>query len=357
MSEHFDAIKWHGQKLLLLDQRALPFQIAYLEFENAMDVAKAITDMVVRGAPAIGITAAYAVVLAARARYRESSNAWREAITADIDVLRKARPTAVNLAWALDRMATVVAAISPGIDPEAELLQEAQRIHQEDIDANKRMGELGADVLARDPVLIEPGRKHRIITHCNAGALATGGFGTALGVIRAAHARHMVEHVYADETRPWLQGARLTAWELQQDDIPVSLLIDSAAAQLMQREGITWVIVGSDRITANGDVVNKIGTYQLAVSAKYHGVKVMVAAPTSTVDMDLLSGEQVVIENRDTREVTHVADRAIATPGVEVLNPAFDVTPAQLVDAIVTEKGVVEKPDRKKMAAMMKNAG
>lgn len=346
MSERFNAIQWQHDHLRLLDQRALPFTQTYIECWDSAAVATAITEMVVRGAPAIGISAAYGVVLSAIRRSREAVGDRRQAMLADIEQLRLARPTAVNLAWALTRMTACLQGL--GQNPEVELLALAKRIHQEDIQANRRMGEWGAALLADG--------KHRVITHCNAGALATGGFGTALGVIRAAYAQGLIEHVYADETRPWLQGSRLTAWELQQDGIPVSVIVDSAAAQVMRLCNVSWVIVGSDRITANGDVVNKIGTYPLAVCARYHGVKFMVAAPTSTVDLALPSGDVVEIENRPRREVTHIGEREIATPGVAVLNPAFDVTPAALVDAIVTERGVVLNPDQKKLAAMMKNA-
>ena len=224
------------------------------------------------------------------------------------------------------------------------LLQEAKRIHQEDIDANHRMGELGA-------ALVEG--KTSVITHCNAGALATGGYGTALGVIRSLHASGKLEQVYADETRPWLQGSRLTAWELLQDKIPVTLLADGAAASRMSAGGVGWIIVGSDRIAANGDVANKIGTFGLAVAAKYHGVKVMVVAPTSTIDMQVASGSEIPIEVRESDELLYCGDKRIGASGAGVWNPVFDVTPASLVDVIVTERGVVLSPDREKMKKLM----
>ncbi len=341
------AVIWQDGHLQLLDQRVLPQQHTYLHFEAVADVAQAIRDMVVRGAPAIGVTAAYGVVLAARARFRAGGDRWRELIDADLKQLAAARPTAVNLFWAIERMARRIKALPAG-DPEAALLAEASAIHDEDVAANRRMGELGA-------ALIE-GQGGAVLTHCNTGSLATGGYGTALGVIRSAYAGGRIARVYADETRPWLQGARLTAWELVQDRIPVTLLADGAAAHLMKQGRVSWVIVGSDRIAGNGDVANKIGTYSTAVNARYHGVKFMVVAPTSTVDMSLASGEQIPIENRAPEEVLCLAGQRVAAEGAEAWNPAFDVTPAELIDAIVTEKGVVLNPTPAKMAAMMQSS-
>ncbi len=337
-------IRWHEDSLKLLDQRLLPAEITEISYGDTAAVAAAIRDMVVRGAPAIGITAAFGVVLAARARYAENPRNWRQAIEDDLRLLADARPTAVNLVWAIERMRACFEAIEG--DPVARLLAEAQAIHAEDIAANKRMGELGA-------ALIEAGSG--ILTHCNAGALATGGYGTALGVIRSAVAAGKVEQVFADETRPWLQGARLTAWELLQDGIPVSLIAEGAASWLMRQGKVRWIVVGSDRIAANGDVANKIGTYQLAVSARHHGVKFMVVAPASTVDMAIARGEDIPIETRAADELLKCGDRAVAAAGASAWNPVFDVTPAALVDAIVTERGVVEKPDAQKMLAMMEN--
>ncbi|HHH89222.1 MAG TPA: S-methyl-5-thioribose-1-phosphate isomerase [Aliiroseovarius sp.] len=337
-------IRWHEDSLKLLDQRLLPAEITEISYNDAAAVAAAIRDMVVRGAPAIGITAAFGVVLAARARYAENPRNWRQAIEDDLRLLADARPTAVNLVWAIERMRACFEAIEG--DPVARLLAEAQAIHEEDIAANRRMGELGAG-------LIEAGSG--ILTHCNAGALATGGYGTALGVIRSAVAAGKVEQVFADETRPWLQGARLTAWELLQDGIPVSLIAEGAASWLMRQGKVQWIVVGSDRIAANGDVANKIGTYQLAVSARHHGVKFMVVAPASTVDMAIARGEDIPIETRAADELLRCGDRAVAAAGASAWNPVFDVTPAALVDAIVTERGVVEKPDAQKMLAMMEN--
>lgn len=339
------AVEWTDAGLRLLDQRLLPLSHEHVLLEDAAAVADAIRDMVVRGAPAIGVTAAYGVVLAARERYARAPATWQRDIEQDLQMLAAARPTAVNLFWALDRMRSRLDAVQG--DPVAVLLAEARNIHEEDVAANRRMGELGAACIAERGI---------VITHCNTGSLATGGYGTALGVIRSAYGAGKVEHVYADETRPWLQGARLTAWELVQDDIPVTLIADGAAAHLMKQGGVRWVIVGSDRIAANGDVANKIGTYSLAVAARYHGVKVMVVAPTSTVDMKIQSGAEIHIENRSPDEVLSLAGRRVAAPGAQAWNPSFDVTPAELVDVIVTERGVVHAPDAAKIAAMMRHA-
>ena len=338
------AIRWENKQLQLLDQRVLPHKAVYLEFDGVAVVAEAIRNMVVRGAPAIGITAAYGIVLAARARFAESSANWKALIEADLQILAQSRPTAVNLFWAVECMREVITRLQG--DPEPALLAEAKKIHSNDIAACRRMGERGA-------ALIE--QPCAILTHCNAGALATGGYGTALGVVRAGFSAGKITHVYADETRPWMQGARLTAWEMVQENIPVTLQVEGAAAHLMQQGKIDWVIVGSDRIAANGDVANKIGTYGLAILARYHGVKFMVVAPTSTVDMNIVCGEDIPIEQRSADEVLSLAGQSIAAAGATAWNPAFDVTPAALVDAIVTERGVVLAPDKEKMAAMMEN--
>ncbi|PLY12283.1 MAG: S-methyl-5-thioribose-1-phosphate isomerase [Sedimenticola sp.] len=339
-----NAIVWHEDRLLLLDQRILPEKAEFIGFDTPHLVAEGIRQMVVRGAPAIGITAAYGVVLGAQLHSTVNPENWKEGLSMDMQLLAQSRPTAVNLFWALERMQWVIDTLDEGDNPVPLLLQEAQAIHQEDIAANRAMGELGA-------ALIEG--QTAVITHCNAGALATGGYGTALGVIRSAHRAGKISRVFADETRPWLQGSRLTAWELHQDSIPVSLLVEGAAASLLSQGGVGWVIVGSDRIAANGDVANKIGTYNLAVVARHHGVKVMVVAPTSTIDMSLASGNQIPIESRDPGEVLSCGGKRIGADGVDAWNPVFDVTPAALVDAIVTERGVVHSPDAKKMAKLM----
>ncbi len=350
----YDSIKpiiWKEDKLFLLDQRLLPQEETYIALDNVKAVAQAITDMVVRGAPAIGITAAYGIVIAARERLKEQPENWKSAIEDDLDSLAQSRPTAVNLFWAIDMMREVIKGLNSE-DPVATLLSIARQVHEDDIAANVKMGQLGADLIT------EP---CAVLTHCNAGALATGGYGTALGVIRSAFAQGKISHVYADETRPWLQGARLTAWEMVQENIPVSLLVEGAAAHMIKtsqttEQPIRWIIVGSDRIAANGDVANKIGTYALAVMARHHGIKFMVAAPTTTIDMNISSGEQIPIEERSDTEVLGCSGQPVAALGALARNPAFDVTPAELVDAIVTEKGVVLKPDSEKMRALMANA-
>ncbi len=337
------AVEWEQGRLKLIDQRVLPGKFEHLYLDHLPDCAKAIKDMVVRGAPAIGVTAAYAVVLAAQDRYRDNPSGWQKVIQADLNLLAEARPTAVNLRWAVEHMRGIIDAGIPG-NPVPRLFAEARIIHAEDIAANRRMGELGA-------ALIERGSG--VLTHCNTGALATGGYGTALGVIRAGFANGKIKHVFADETRPWLQGARLTAWELVQEGIPVTLIADSAATYLMKQGKVQWVIVGADRIAANGDTANKIGTYMTAVAARYHGVKFMVVAPTSTVDLATPDGSAIPIETRAESEVLNYGGTRTSPEGVHAWNPAFDITSAELIDAIVTENGVVEKPTREKLTAMM----
>ncbi|MCG6898421.1 MAG: S-methyl-5-thioribose-1-phosphate isomerase [Gammaproteobacteria bacterium] len=344
MKSSIQAIHWTGSSLQLLDQRRLPHEEVYLDYQEATAVADAIRDMVVRGAPAIGITAAYAVVLAAQQHLSASPGNWHAPLMRDIQRLSEARPTAVNLVWALERMQQRLS--RAGDDPVAALLGEAKRIHQEDIDANIRMGEEGAGLIQRGD---------SVLTYCNTGSLATGGYGTALGVVRSTWAAGKLARVFAGETRPWLQGARLTAWELIRDGIPVTLITDNAAAFLMQKQQVQWVITGADRVAANGDVINKIGTYQLAVVCRYHGVKMMVVAPLSTLDMGMPDGRQVVIEQRPEAEVLEQAGRRIAANGATAWNPAFDVTPATLVDYLVTEAGVITAPDREKLAAFHAN--
>ncbi|MBL6986629.1 MAG: S-methyl-5-thioribose-1-phosphate isomerase [Methylobacter sp.] len=324
------ALQWTGSALKVLDQRQLPEKIVYDEFTDAVGVTEAIAGMRVRGAPAIGIAAAYGVALSVRKHYAES-NHWRQKVKADIDMLAKSRPTAVNLFWALDQMKTLL--VKQLDNPIAAVLTCAERIHSDDIAANHKMGELGAELLA--------GAKG-VMTHCNAGALATGGYGTALGVIRSAYQRERI-NVYAGETRPWLQGARLTVWELAQDGIPSTLIADSAAAWLMKSGAIDWIVVGADRIAANGDAANKIGTYSLAVLAKQHGVKLMVVAPTTTIDWTMPSGDLIEIEQRNQNELLPTCYNHEDSL-VSAWNPVFDVTPAELIAAIVTERGVVLNP-------------
>ena len=329
------AVQWRDDCLRLLDQRKLPFDEAWVDCRDASEVAEAIHDLVVRGAPAIGITAAWGVVLAAQRG---------DDLDATMATLRAARPTAVNLMWALDRMR---ACIDGRADAES-LAREAQAIQDEDLAANRAMGAMGA-------ALIQP--ESGVLTHCNTGSLATAGFGTALGVIRAGYESGNIARIFADETRPWLQGARLTMWELQRDGIPATLIADSAASHLMRAGEVKWVIVGADRIAANGDTANKIGTYQLAIAAKYHGVKFMVVAPSTTVDMATPSGEAIHIELRDPLELlSHAGQRTVAE-NAQAWNPVFDVTPHELIDVLVTERGVIERPDAAALRAMFGASG
>lgn len=329
------AVQWQGDHLRLLDQRLLPRAEEWIDCRDAAQVTQAIRDLAVRGAPAIGIAAAWGVVLAAQ----QGAPLDRASLEQALAMLRAARPTAVNLMWALDRMKARIAA---GADAAA-LEREAQAIQDEDLAANRHMGELGA-------ALIAPGSG--VLTHCNTGSLATAGFGTALGVIRAGVSAGRIDEVYAGETRPWQQGARLTMWELVRDGVPARLIADSAAAHLMRSGAVQWVIVGADRIAANGDTANKIGTYQLAIAARHHGVKFMVVAPSSTVDMATPSGEAIEIELRDPAELLAVAGQRTVVEGAQAWNPVFDVTPAELIDAIVTERGVIEHPNALAMQAM-----
>jgi len=300
-------------------------------------VFEAIASMQVRGAPAIGIAAAYGVVLAALAARDEVD--WRRAIERAIDELAESRPTAVNLFWALRRMRGCLEGVGSGSEACAVLEREAIRIHEDDAAANRRMGALGADVIqAGNAGAVE------VLTRCNTGALATGGHGTALGVVRTLRERGALSMVHMDETRPWLQGSRLTAWECMREGIPCSLNVDSAAATLLASGRVRWVIVGADRIVANGDVANKIGTLSLAILAQHFGAGVMVVAPASTLDHETPDGSGIVIEQRDGDELCRFGERDIAPEGASAFNPVFDVTPAALIDVIVTERGVVRNP-------------
>ncbi len=330
------ALRWQEGALHLLDQRALPLQTQWHALSSSLEVAHAIRALIVRGAPAIGIAAAYGLVLAARECALLPPGQQTTAFIAAAENLRAARPTAVNLMWAVDRMRAALAD-QPDVD---RALVEAKAIEAEDLAANYAMAILGAG-------LIEPGSG--VLTHCNTGSLATAGLGTALGVIRAGFADGRVARVYAGETRPWLQGARLTAWELLEDGIPAALIADGAGAYVMSLGQVQWVIVGADRICANGDTANKIGTLSLACAARQFGVRVMVVAPTSTVDFGTLEGSEIHVEQRDQRELTDYAGQQIAAHGVTAFNPVFDVTPARLIDAIVTERGVVMAPDVEKL--------
>jgi methylthioribose-1-phosphate isomerase len=316
-----EPIRWRGDRLELLDQRLLPEKVTYVECRNAGEVALAIRDMVVRGAPAIGCTAAFGVVLA-----KGSPESY--------EVLAKSRPTAVNLFWALERMKRA-----------KDLEREARAIFDEDIAANRAMGALGAELMPQ---------KARILTCCNTGALATAGYGTALGVVRSSRSKNV--SVIACETRPYLQGARLTAWECVQEGIPCTLITDNMVGHMMSRGEVDVAIVGADRIAANGDVANKIGTYGIAVLARRHGIPFYVAAPVSTFDPKIPDGSHIPIEERPAAEVTGYRGMRWAPEGISVRNPAFDVTPAELITAIVCEKGVVLAPDRKKIQALISTA-
>ncbi|MBN6101328.1 S-methyl-5-thioribose-1-phosphate isomerase [Xanthomonas sp. CFBP 8703] len=338
--DHIRPILWTGEALELLDQRKLPFVVEHAQCTDSDQVADAIHTLAVRGAPAIGIAAGWGVVLAARDVQADDGAQALAKLEPALQRLNAARPTAVNLAWALMRMRKALAAA--GADWREAIARQAQAIAEEDLAANRHMGALGAGLIA-------PGSG--VLTHCNTGSLATAGFGTALGVIRAGMAQGRIAKVFAGETRPWLQGARLTVWELQQDGIDATLIADSAAAHLMKTGAVQWVIVGADRICANGDTANKIGTYQLAIAARHHGVRFMVVAPWSTVDMDTADGAQIEIEQRDPGELFGVGGVRTVAEGIAAWNPVFDVTPAELIDAIVTERGVIERPDSERMRA------
>jgi methylthioribose-1-phosphate isomerase len=327
--------------LKLLDQRILPHEVVFIEYDDVEALSGAIREMVVRGAPAIGVTAAYGMVISAAAAQRsENKQAFLRALKADAKKLRCARPTAVNLAWAVDRLLHLAQDLARmGAEP-PELLQameeEALRIHQDDIASCKAIGRHGLEFIPQNA---------SILTHCNAGALATGGYGTALGVIRAAVEAQRKIHVYVDETRPFLQGARLTAWELHEENVPSTLICDNMAGTLMAKGKIDVVVVGADRIAANGDVANKVGTFPLAVLADFHSIPFLVAAPRSTFDPEAKSGDDIPIEERPESEVLTCRDTRFAPEGVRAFNPAFDVTPHNLIHAILTEDGPIRPVD------------
>lgn len=338
-------VEWTREGVRLIDQTKLPTEELYFTCGNYEAVALAIRDMIVRGAPAIGVTAAMGIALGVSQSGATDLPALRGEFEHICKVIGETRPTAVNLFWAIHRMREKFAA-SFGLPIEqikSTLVEEAQRMHVEDIAANKAMGRHGATLMPRSG---------GVLTHCNAGALATCGYGTALGVIRAAVDSGRKIHVYADETRPFLQGARLTAWELMKDNIPTTLIADNMAGAMMRQGRIKAVVVGADRIAANGDVANKIGTYSVAVLAKEHKIPFYVAAPWSTVDMKTPNGEKIPIEQRSPLEVTHHAGKQVAPDGVKVENPAFDVTPGKYITAIITERGVAKKPFGKALKAL-----
>lgn len=318
----------------MLDQTALPETVRYLDYTCPEAVAQAIKTMVVRGAPAIGIAGAYGVVLSARQHRGLEEVAYREQLMRDAQMLRESRPTAVNLMWAIDALLPVIQN-TPREQVLTVLTDRAKTIHEEDLAACHRMGQLGAELMPKGA---------RILTHCNAGALATAGYGTALGVVRSAFEQDASIQVFADETRPRLQGAKLTAWELQQDGIPVTLICDGMGASLMRQGQIDCVIVGADRIAANGDTANKIGTYPLALAAHVHQIPFYVAAPRTTIDLSISDGEAIPIELRDEAEIHSIGFERICPEGIAFYNPAFDVTPARYITAIITEAGIA-RPD------------
>jgi len=343
-------MRWRENRLEMIDQRVLPAKFEYLAYDSAATVAEGIRTMVVRGAPAIGCAAAYGVALEAMALANASDAAFAAGMDKAFDILAASRPTAVNLFWALKRMRAVLQRHQQdrvaASDLAKLLLAEAHEVLAEDIRINRSMGAFGAALLADGA---------RVLTHCNAGALATAGHGTALGVIRSAVEAGKRISVIADETRPFLQGARLTAWEMVQEKIPVTLITDNMAGHLMSHGEIDAVVVGTDRVAANGDVANKIGTYMVAVLARRHGIPFYVACPLSTIDLSIADGAAIPIEERTPDEVTGFREYQWAAKGVAVRNPAFDVTPAELVSALITEKGVVHQPDRQRIAALFKS--
>lgn len=344
----FFTIAFKNGKVLMLDQRLLPEKEVYLSLKTYEEVARAIEQMAIRGAPAIGIAAGFGLALAGQALKKVSDPLrWWEKFERACERLGKTRPTAVNLFWAIERMKKkAYSALTQSAKARAQiLLAEAQKILREDVAINRKLGKNGAQLLRSGDV---------ILTHCNAGALATGGYGTALGVIRSAVAQGKKIKVFADETRPFLQGARLTAWELAKDGISVTLISDNMAGWAMKNYKVNKIIVGADRIARNGDTANKIGTYSLAVLAKEHKIDFYVAAPLSTIDLNCPSGEKIPIEERNWEEVFYVAGKRIAPKGVQAWNPAFDVTPAELITAIITEKGVIKNPDQKKIKNLFK---
>ena len=344
-----ETLRWvdEDNKLEMIDQRILPASFEYLAYDSAASVAEGIRSMVVRGAPAIGVAAAYGVALEALRLQAASIIEFHGGMEAGFTVLERSRPTAVNLFWALQRMRTVWTMVKGQKNAAVaqRLLAEAHEILAEDIRINRAMGAFGAELLPDGA---------RVLTHCNAGALATAGWGTALGVFRSAVGAGKKISVIADETRPFLQGARLTAWEMVQEKIPVTLITDNMSGFMMAHGEIDAVVVGTDRVAANGDVANKIGTYMVAVLAHRHNIPFYVACPLSTIDMSIASGADIPIEERSTDEVKGFRDYHWAAEGVQIRNPSFDVTPAELVTALITERGVVQQPDRDKLHALFK---
>ncbi len=337
--KEFYTLKWMGNYLSILDQRKLPERETYLRLRTYREIIRAIKNLSIRGAPAIGSAAAFGCALGSLKIKTGDVVKFKTEFNKICDEIIKARPTAVNLFWAVNRMRMVLERNQSGSVNELKIsiCNEAEKIYQEDIESNLKIGEYGEKLVPE---------KARVLTHCNAGALATCGYGTALGVIRSANSKGKIMRVYADETRPVLQGARLTAWELKRDGIPVTLITDNMAGALMKKGEIDLVVVGADRITLSGDFANKIGTYSLSVLAKYHNIPFYVAAPESTFDLNLDSGNDIIIEMRDKEEVLRINGKKIAPQGVDVWNPAFDVTPASFVTAFITNRGIVKPPFR-----------
>ena len=338
-------LEWTDAGVRFLDQTKLPTEEVYVTCKTHEQVADVIRNMVVRGAPAIGVAAAMGIALAVKNSKADSAAALKKDFDQACDIIAKTRPTAVNLFWAIRRMQERLerARIQPVNQIRHSLIEEAKRMHAEDIAANQAMGRHGATLMPSSG---------GVLTHCNAGALATAGYGTALGVIRAAVEQGKKIHVYADETRPFLQGSRLTAWELMKDGIPTTVISDNMAGAMMKQGKIGAIIVGADRIAANGDVANKIGTYTVAVLAKEHGIPFYVAAPFSTIDLETRDGSRIPIEQRNSREVSHIAGKQMVPDGVEIENPAFDVTPAKYVNAIITERGIAKAPYEESLARL-----
>ncbi|QFY44163.1 S-methyl-5-thioribose-1-phosphate isomerase [Candidatus Methylospira mobilis] len=343
-----ETLRWRDGKLDMIDQRVLPAVFEYLSYDSAAGVAEGIRSMVVRGAPAIGVAAAYGLALEASRLQGSSENEFRQGLETGIELLAASRPTAVNLFWALNRVRRVWSGLS-GLGNAAvavRLLDEAHEMLAEDIRINRAMGAFGASLLPDGA---------RVLTHCNAGALATAGWGTALGVFRSAVEAGKKISVIADETRPFLQGARLTAWEMVQENIPVTLITDNMAGFMMSRGEIDAVMVGTDRVAANGDVANKIGTYMVAVLAKRHSIPFYVACPLSTIDLTVPDGSAIPIEERAPEEVLGFRENQWAAQGVSVRNPAFDVTPAELVTALITERGIIYNPSSESLSALFRS--
>jgi methylthioribose-1-phosphate isomerase len=340
-------IAWQDDEVVMVDQRKLPGREIYVHCKTAKEVARAIKSMVIRGAPAIGVAAAMGIALGMRRSKAQGTRQFAVEFNILCDLMAGTRPTAVNLFWAIDRMKrSFGAGVQAGesvADLQARLVREAQAIHDEDVASCRAMGQFGAAVVPDGA---------RILTHCNAGALATAGYGTALGVIRAAAEQGKVRGVFADETRPFLQGARLTAWELVRDQIPTTVITESMAGPLMRRGDVDFIVVGADRIAANGDVANKIGTYTVAMMAKAHGVPFYVAAPLSTIDLATPDGDGIPIEQRSAREITHLGSTRLTPDGASIWNPAFDVTPHDLIAGIITERGIARPPYQDSLAQL-----